>query len=77
MKYHIYILLLIILLSLYNSRVIEPFSTNTQITLYNFVYGNKTIPYNEIFPLKKYTFYNRKLYGPNKLLCCILYPLNT
>ena len=52
---------------MYNSRVNEPFSNKKQITLYNFVYGNKTIPYSEIFPLKKYNFYNKELYGPNKL----------
>ena len=68
MKKHIYCLIIIILLlSLYNSRKIESFLNQKQITLYNFLYKNKTIPYSEIFPLKKYNFYDRKLYGPNKL----------
>lgn len=69
MKYFVIIIFIIIILflSFYNSMSIEHFSNNTQITLYNFAYGNKVTPFNEIFPLKKYKFYNRKLYGPNKL----------
>tara|TARA_Y100001970_G_scaffold186363_1_gene226661 strand:- start:5803 stop:6498 length:696 start_codon:yes stop_codon:yes gene_type:complete len=67
MKNYIIIFFIILLVSLYNSRVTEQFYNKRQITLYNFIYGNKTIPYDEIFPLKKYNFYNKKLYGPNKL----------
>lgn len=65
--YIIIIFFIIIILTLYISRVTEHYFNKRQIILYNFLYGNKTVPYNEIFPLKKYNFYNKKLYGPNKL----------
>ena len=66
MKYIIILLIVLVILSLYNSRV-ESFYINTQITLYNFLYGNKVVPFSEIFPLKKYQFYDTKIYGPNRL----------
>ena len=47
---------------------IENFQTKSGITLYNTVYyGNRDVSYNEIFPLKKYTFYDTTVYGPNQL----------
>jgi len=59
MKIYITIIFfIIIILTLYNSRVTENFSNKKNIILYNFLYGNKTVPYDEIFPLKKYNFYN-------------------
>ena len=57
MKIYITIIFfIIIILTLYNSRVTEHYSNKKNIILYNFLYGNKTVPYNEIFPLKKYNF---------------------
>ena len=65
------LLLVIILLLWFGSsstiKAKETFHNKKQVVLYNFLYGNKTVPYNEIFPLKKYKCYHKQLNGPNKL----------
>ena len=61
------LILIIIFSALYGVTKNETFSSDKKIILYNFLYGNKTVSYNEIFPLKKYKCYHKQLNGPNKL----------
>jgi hypothetical protein len=60
----IFILILIIIVFIIFFRILETYKINKKI--YLTATKIHIIDYNEIFPLKKYKYYDKYLYGPNK-----------